>query len=296
MPALSPMERFLLSSSHRMRNLFLDSLPLPGVLCLRRTSTRVLEIVTLYVQARWNINRFLGVWFGDPASFRAVLAFAGAVVGGSQALRFMSRLPPSPKSDLDIVTRVGGVTALSRFLQSNGYTPVERLPHPQENYPMLTDVLSMTSSRQFCSGGGKDGIINIFDFERPTRGPLNHYTPAMKVQIIAVSQHPIHHIIYTYHSTLVMNYITYCEAVSVFPSASLVDKVAYPADRETLGSKWNPAWKIKYEGRGYRVDTSNPHPRLKLGERFAKDNHSWCIKFQGEPQRGQATKSRRATR
>ncbi|KAF6742988.1 hypothetical protein DFP72DRAFT_829185 [Ephemerocybe angulata] len=265
MPGLAHIERFLILPDPRIRTRLLDGLTIPDVLQLGKTSSIIRDVVDLYVQTRWNIEQFLGMWFGDPASFRATLAFTGAVVSGSQALRFMDRLPPAPKSDLDIVTRVGGVTALARFLESSGYTLVEREPHPQDKYPMLIDVLSITSSKRFCNGGGKDGIIEIFDFERPTYGRLNQYTPVTKVQIIAVSQHPVHHIVYTYHSTAVMNYISHKEAVSVFPRATLVEKIAYPSSRETLGQMWNPPWKVKYEKRGYLVETSNPRPRLTLG-------------------------------
>ncbi|KAF6756114.1 hypothetical protein DFP72DRAFT_1066928 [Ephemerocybe angulata] len=282
MPLLSHFEALLVAPEYVPRGRLLDLLPIRDVIRLGRTSSLVHEVVVQYTKTRWNIDRFLQLWFWDTTAFRAALAFTGAVIGGSQALRFMDRLAPAAKSDLDVVTRVGGVLALSRFLEDQGYNQAER-PTPQaERYPIMTDALSMTSSKEFCRGGGTDGIIDIVDFEKPAQGAANRYTSVLKVQLIVVTQNPIHHIIYTYHSTVVMNYINHKEAVSVFPRATFCDRTTYPSSRKPLGPGWDPVWKTKYEKRGFRTEITSSHPSsLILGERWVKDGHSMCIQLQG---------------
>ncbi|KAF6747813.1 hypothetical protein DFP72DRAFT_821264 [Ephemerocybe angulata] len=201
MSPLSPFERFLASSQITLHAKLFDRMPAGDLMRLSKTSTVLREVMEIYQQKRWNIDRFLGCWFWDSGTFRATLARTGAVISGSQALRFMDRLGPSPRSDLDIITRVGGVLALTRYVESHGYTRVERPRNPNEDYPLIADVLSMTTSNNFCVGGGTDGIIDIFDFERPTSGDISRFSPVLKVQIIAVAQNPVHHLIYTYHSS-----------------------------------------------------------------------------------------------
>ncbi|KAF6750732.1 hypothetical protein DFP72DRAFT_851533 [Ephemerocybe angulata] len=301
MSSISSLERFLATSRTSLHLKVFDRLSAADVVRLSKTSTLIRDALKIYKERKWNIDEFLACWFEDGQSFRATMALAGAVISGSQALRFMDRLGPAPRSDLDVVTRVGGVLALARYIESQGYKRVERPAQPGDKYPLITDVLSMTSSSRFCSGGGRDGIVEIFDFERPTWGVLNQFTPTLKVQIIAVTQNPVHHLIYTpttpvrigfrsycklanlwflvQPTALVMNYLSHKEAVSIFPRATFLEKTAYPSSRPNLGSEWDSAWKIKYKRRGYRVVTDNSAPSLVLGERHSKDGQCWIIPF-----------------
>ncbi|KAF6746287.1 hypothetical protein DFP72DRAFT_1076495 [Ephemerocybe angulata] len=251
----------------------------PELVRLALTSSRLRAVVSGYERRAWDVDAFLGLWFRNVLTFKAALAFAGAVVGGSQVVRFFERLPPNPRSDLDVISRVGGVFALSSLLESQGYSRVDRRPGQEEEYPLVTDILAMTSSKEFCRGGGRDGILRIFDFVKHLDTPPDEEKSTLKVQVIAVAQHPIHHIVHTFHSTLVMNFITHKEAVSLFPRSSFIDAVSYPNSKHRLGYGWNPYWKRKYEGRGYRVSIYDSNPPVPLGRRSAKDIHSWHISF-----------------
>ncbi|KAF5336601.1 hypothetical protein D9611_006612 [Ephemerocybe angulata] len=275
----SGLETLLVSSPPSITRRIFDAMSKPELVSLTLTSSKLRTVVTGYERQAWDIDTFLGLWFRNVVTFKAALAFAGAVVGGSQVVRFFERLPPNPRSDLDVITRVGGVFALSRLLESQGYSRIDRRPEQDEEYPLVTDILALTSSKSFCRGGGRDGIIQIFDFVKDLDAPLDDDTNSLKVQVIVVAQHPIHHIIHTFHSTLVMNFITHKEAVSLFPRSSFIDAVAYPNSKHRLGFGWNPHWKRKYEGRGYRVSIDDPQPKVSLGRRSAKDMHSWCIPF-----------------
>ncbi|KAF6755987.1 hypothetical protein DFP72DRAFT_306623 [Ephemerocybe angulata] len=277
--SLSQLERFLLRSPESTWRRICHLLTKPELGRLGQTSNVLSEYVSIYTQEAWDINDFLGTWFSDPCVFRSALAYAGAVITGSQALRYLDRLHPSNSSDLDIVTRLGGAMTLCLYLQEQGYTRVARTFDRLDDYPLVTDLLSMASSKRFCSGGGSHGILGIFDFVKPHFQRRLEDLPNLKVQVIVVTQNPIEHIVLTYHSTLVMNYITHREAVSVFPASTFLDRVGYVSSRKKLGPGWDATWKRKYESRGFRFDTKSLHPKLQFGNRSTSDSLCWRVSF-----------------
>ncbi|KAF6742483.1 hypothetical protein DFP72DRAFT_830471 [Ephemerocybe angulata] len=258
-----------------------DTIAITDLINLASSSSLLREIANIYKDMTWRIDVFLSTWFKTPLVFRSVLAFTGAVVSGSQAIQFLDRMEPAVSSDLDILTRIGGVLSLVNYLEEEGYRRVERDAGRQEEYPLLADVCALSSTAQFCRGGGKHGIVAIFDFEKEV--PREIYgVNRLKVQVVAVVQNPIRHIMFSYHSTGVMNYISHDEAVSVFPISTFVDRVSYPSSRFDLGSDWNPAWKLKYEARGFHFDIESLNPMILLGKRFVKDQHCWVIPHEGK--------------
>ncbi|KAF6752406.1 hypothetical protein DFP72DRAFT_849880 [Ephemerocybe angulata] len=261
-----------------MRIRLFDLLTRPELVRLSCTSSTVKEYVDIYSEDAWNISNFLDLWFDSPYEFRSYMALTGAVLTGSQAIRFFDRRQPDPSSDLDIVTRIGGTMSLCLYLEEQGYVRVARSREAEDEYPLLDDVLSLSSTKRFCSGSGGSGILGIFDFEKGSFPPFSNGSwQRVKVQVITVTQSPIWHIIHTFHSTLAMNYITYKEAVAVFPKATFLDRVAYPSSRKKFGEDWTPQWKTKYERRGFRFDTRSRKPALKLGDRSTKDKQCWRV-------------------
>ena len=151
-------------------------------------------------QQTWNLHRFLSPWFRSVQEFRCILARSGAVVAGSQVLRYFDRDKPLLNSDLDIVTRIGGALPIASYLISNGYN--RAFLRPSLHYgpdPVETDVLGITASRTYRKGGGKSGIFQIMDFVKRTIADSGEVSK--HVQVIVVAQDPVEHICFSYHSS-----------------------------------------------------------------------------------------------
>lgn len=202
----SPLERFIYREDATFRNIIFQMLSKVDLVFLSCASSMLLNSVRDYESQAWNLRTLFGYWFFRPLEFRINLAYCGAVVAGSQVLRFFNRLRPTMDSDLDIVTRVGGVAPLVSFLRAEGYTRVPRADTSHENdYPVMTEIFGITSTSRFCRGGGKHGIIEILDFTRERfrrcKQGGTELVGFLKVQIIVVSQPPIEHILLTFHSS-----------------------------------------------------------------------------------------------
>jgi hypothetical protein len=201
---LSILELFFFREEEYLRSSVLDLLTPVDVTSLSGTSTRMRAIVLEYRRQAWNVNRFLSPWFSSVTGFRCALAKAGAVVTGSQALRFFDRTDPDLCCDLDVVTRIGGAPALAIYLENDGYSRhFASYPRHSANYPMLIDLYSIASKRAFKRGGGAHGILHIMDFKKNISiGPDDALKiVTLKVQIIVVTQEPVEHICLTFHSS-----------------------------------------------------------------------------------------------
>ena len=303
---LSTLERFVHGKEPQLRTLIYGMLSKIDLVALSRTSTRMLHSVRAYDTEAWNMIIFLGFWFLNPMGFRAVLAQSGAVVTGSQVLRFFERLVPLAGSDLDVVTRVGGVVPIVNFLEEEGYRrTVREKKASDDDYHVLTEVFSITSTKDFIRGGGKDCIIAVLDFTRPAEyrrhSAWRYQDDVLKVQVIVVAQRPIDHIILTFHSSRlcllcppsihqlippliqagVMNYMTHRESVSIFPRLTFGKREFFICSRKPLGEGWNPSWVEKYSRRGYRIETEVMDPGMELGRRRVRDERSWVIETGG---------------
>jgi hypothetical protein len=177
----------------------------PIDLCfLSCTSSFNWYVVDTYRREIWSINRFLSPWFDSVPRFRASLAKNGAVVSGSQALRYFQREEPDVDSDLDVVVRIGGVLTLATSLVRDGYTQVSRSAlRPKSSYPLCAEIFALASQSSFMHGGRRTGILDVIDFVKTEThimpGPDVEVT--LKVQLIVVAQDPVEHIIMSYHSS-----------------------------------------------------------------------------------------------
>ncbi|KAF6758167.1 hypothetical protein DFP72DRAFT_845134 [Ephemerocybe angulata] len=187
------------SAQKSVSHALFDALSPPDLGYLSCTSTTMSECVRSYREVAWDIVSFLSHWFigaPDVYAFLDVLELAGAVVSGSQILRFLDRDRPLVDSDLDVITRIGGALRLIDFLGSIGYTGVE----VKHEYPIDPSVFGISSTRSFAKGGGDQGILHVMDFVKPIS---RHDCTSCKVQVVVVAQHPVEHIIHTYHSRTV---------------------------------------------------------------------------------------------
>ena len=166
------------------------------------------RLISMYQKLAWSIDNFLGLWFDDNVvRFRSIMALAGAIATGCQVIRFFDRDPPDERSHLDIVTRVGGVGAIVIFLEHMGYVLKADAPSLHTNNSgTMTQVFQLTSSLSFQAKTSANGVVAVMEFQRPTgdnymswSGPsYDRYT---SVQLIVVTQNPVHHMLMHFHSS-----------------------------------------------------------------------------------------------
>lgn len=157
---ISHLEAVLIKKDCRARNVLFDLLTKPELTFLSACSSLMRTVVSDYSSIIWSIDIFLSAWFRYPVGFRASLARGGAVMTGSQIIRFFDRQGPARERDLDVVTRVGGVPIISTFLEGEGYSRhPRRVSETGEEYPVITEAFGLASSRDFKRAGGKSGIV-----------------------------------------------------------------------------------------------------------------------------------------
>lgn len=177
------------------------------LMLLAKVSSSTRAAVLRYTTRAWDGSTFLRYWFPHAEGFRTKLAETGAIVTGSQMIRFFDRLPPLKDSDLDVLTRIGGLLPLAMYLEREGYVRVYRKPRVgrDDDYPLITEVFGVTSSPSFQRGGGKSGIIHVMDFEKDccheSKGKL------LKVQVVVVAKPPIEHLL-GFHSSQSSSLVT----------------------------------------------------------------------------------------
>ncbi|KAJ3535570.1 hypothetical protein NMY22_g6423 [Coprinellus aureogranulatus] len=246
---------------------------------LARCSSILFHIVAFYTDSAWNLPQFLKTWVENPIKFLAVLESCNAVISGSQALRFMDRLPPVLHNDLDIYTRIGGLPTIHRSLTRDGYVAYTRGGNQISSIAQHLSYL--VSSKRFRRSLCYPGILGVYDYFKIL--PDNTHTgpdPALKVQIIVVNITPMRFIVQRFHSTAVMNLITSRQAISLFPKSTFLSRRSYAT--QALDNPKACDWAQKYRERGFDVVSSlkQPFPSDAVeGARYVGDQHSWVITF-----------------
>ncbi|TCD68649.1 hypothetical protein EIP91_010304 [Steccherinum ochraceum] len=116
-------------------------------------------------------------------------------------------------------------------------------------------------------------IRGVYTFVKPAADPS---VPPLRVQCIVPRRAPVH-VIFNYHSTCVMNVISYEKAYSLYPRASIhghrsLVTCAYP-------SRGQPAALEKYADRGFSIETTIgvDDPDFPVGKRYFGDGHCWSL-------------------
>ncbi|KAJ7197891.1 hypothetical protein C8J57DRAFT_1487630 [Mycena rebaudengoi] len=259
MSHLSYLEKTLLSVKDSLL-VYVLSFWNPDDILVSATLSTVLQGVVRYYQSLvWDIDKHLQHWFRDGSkSFRSVLGVCGAAVSGSQILQFFDRTKYLD-SDLDIFLRVAGLLRMGEWLVTQGY----RHTSSSENYDALNE--------------------EVLHLSRYVASPTVIFI--QKVQLVAVDMDPVHHILFDFHSTAVMGFLTCNMVVSVFPRSTHVLKKSYMTKIRTESPTRTKHWKTKYQRRGFRIihkQSKDVHADLKLGKRSTTDCNSWVIKLDGD--------------
>ncbi|KAG1754581.1 hypothetical protein EDB19DRAFT_1667165 [Suillus lakei] len=250
-----------------------------------RTCRLAYMAVTRFFPRAYNINRHLSRYFPDPLAFRSLQARTGLVISGSNALQFLDK-SFYPESDLDLYAHPGHVYEALEWLESVGYRfQPETWQHEDwhdevpadwdgttRRIDRRGDMINLNPDMEYSD------VAGVYTFMRLVA--MDTETAILKVQIIATKCNPIQTIT-QFHSTCVMNIITFDAAYSFYPVATFEERIAV----QVPGSN-NSDVIAKYVERGWRVyavfrpeDVTRPHksPFLLNETRWVGDRYCWSI-------------------
>ncbi|PPQ98377.1 hypothetical protein CVT26_013837 [Gymnopilus dilepis] len=247
-----------------------------SLFAVSRTSRLAHGVYTVYKQTVWNPDNHYRRWFHDVASFKELLQQTGGVVSGSFALQFFGRVH-YPSSDMDIFLRAAGADDLCNWLREEGYyTDIST-----DEYAELGGSGSSHFARAVMNKSTfHDPLLGVYAFQK-TRTSVGGREEELRVQVIIVDADPVQHIIFDFHSTGVMNFLTAFEGVSVFPWSTFVERTSYVCKIRRESEARVSGWTKKYEGRGFSVRAGGTYPAASLvrGKRSVGDCCSWTIVF-----------------
>ncbi|KAG2123282.1 hypothetical protein DEU56DRAFT_830141 [Suillus clintonianus] len=244
------------------------------------------KAVTRFFKRAYNVNRHLSHYFPDPLSFRSLQARTGLVISGSNALQFLDRTF-YPESDLDVYSHAGHVYEVLEWIESTGY---KFEPHKYQGEDWHDHVSpdwdgTVARTTRFIPTGEDvrstrySNIAEVYTFKRLV--DIGGELVELQIQVIETICNPIDTIM-KYHSTCVMNIITFNAAYSFYPIATFEDRSAV----KIPGSRHRPDVLAKYVKRGWRVysvfrpkDIAQPYksPFLPNVTRWVGDRHCWTI-------------------
>ncbi|KAH8823687.1 hypothetical protein DL96DRAFT_1501694 [Flagelloscypha sp. PMI_526] len=249
---------------------------------MRRVNKALLALTNDYFRRAFTIERILSPFFneGDIKSFRELQAVTGAIVSGSAAVQFFGRVH-YPESDLDVYSEFAGIPLFATLLEQAGYLFVPEEKQRKTFYAEY-NALAMDPPDEPHSYDGFEAsaILTIFTFARPASSPA---AKAKSIQLMA-TRGPVAGAILLYHSSCVMNIITYHAAYSFFPRFTF-HEYASVSTRDEHWGWWDDNVvtnaQIKYEKRGWKFVDSYPDdylPReIKSGKRRVGDKYCWTI-------------------
>ncbi|PPQ83057.1 hypothetical protein CVT26_011788 [Gymnopilus dilepis] len=275
----SPFETVLLRLTKDAVFIMFHGFDVRSLFAVARTSKLIHCLYRIYSKSVWDPDTHYGRWFHDVAYFKELLHHTGAVVSGSFALQFFGRLY-YPSSDMDIFLRAAGADDFCSWLREEGYyCSADRYEYGElaggESTHYTKAVANKTSFH--------DPLLGVYAFKKDITS-LSGKGETLCIQIIVVDVDPVQHILFDFHSTCVMNFLTAFEGVSVFPWSTFVDRVSYISRIRRENEARVSGWTKKYEKRGFLVKAGGAEvsQALERGSRFVGDRHSWNMVFDGE--------------
>ncbi|KAI0338476.1 hypothetical protein BDW22DRAFT_1303432, partial [Trametopsis cervina] len=223
-----------------------------SVLNLKLTCRNMMQVVQRYLRSAFNINRALAHFFDDVHGFRQLQHRSGLLISGSFALQFMGRLHYA-ESDLDLFLPMHCRLEVALWLQANGYSfcatehqavDLETVLHAADVEPHLANVPYSLP-----------GIFAVLTFRKPTGGLAR----PMTVQLIIAWRTPME-IVLGFHSTCVLNVITYTTAYAMYPRATFEDM----RNLVLLDTEAQQSALVKYASRGWATVRELHFPEFAL--------------------------------
>ncbi|KAH8115924.1 hypothetical protein DFH11DRAFT_1246336 [Phellopilus nigrolimitatus] len=242
-----------------------------------------------YARRTFDINKHLGRFFSDPLKFRALQARTGLVVSGSNALQFMDRTV-YPDSDLDLYVSSKNAPLVCKWIVENGGKEYRFVPSGAQIAKGIRTVqLALLAHRQRedVTLADIDERASFWDFYHMNRirQVLNFESAeGLDVQVIVSHNTPMECIL-SFHSTVVMNLITYRAAYSLYPRGTFEEGLMLPCDTREVNH--DPGIE-KYIARGWTVTNlpfgfpgspGDNNDTFVLGKRWVGDALTWVIPF-----------------
>ncbi|KAI4294019.1 hypothetical protein K525DRAFT_213688, partial [Schizophyllum commune Loenen D] len=203
---------------------------------------------------------------GSVLAFRNMLRRTGTVISGSVALHYFARTPVGD-SDLDLYTEGHLAGQVFAFIQSLGYAYSPRDSQDSDINDTLRRAVNLFAVRD-------DAIYN----QRAVLDAFSFVRGEAVIQVMIVAESAIDTIL-DFHSTTVMNFITYRSAYSLYPYNTFIrmNGVRFIDDHGDGPIE-------KYKERGWRMSaTITKAQRDKMGKeivaptRYVGDNRTWII-------------------
>lgn len=256
----------------------------PRVLArIAKTCAGAHAAVDNYLTHTMTVNKLLSRFFPEDEvlEFRSLQAQLEFLISGSTALQLLDRTV-YPGSDLDLYTFPNDAEELGYWLIDHGWT-FRRLHDDLATFDQALEAMpplmehETPERRQSREDYDADVIRDVFHFSK-TRTNNDGDDETLEIQIIVADVCPLQGIL-AFHSTVVMNYIAWDHACSLYPLGTLEERrtlVTY--DR---GRTFDRAI-AKYLNRGFDVVTilSNTQSRaFRFGPRFVGDGQCWTVKL-----------------
>ncbi|ESK89567.1 hypothetical protein Moror_8700 [Moniliophthora roreri MCA 2997] len=258
-------------------HLFRD-LSVKDLLYVSKASRAANAAVKEFHKRAFRIENILSPYFNhrDIRAFRILQFTFGVLIGGSTALSFFERYP-YPDSDLDLYVEFRYCGILAHFLEGVGYrySPAEFVDGSQPKD--LTEAIEHSIRRASPTAPDRSeqydlkGMTGVFTFVRDN---------GKKIEVIASRANPFE-VLLGYHSTVVLNIVSYSYAISLYPRSTLLDRVALKLHVRT--TKAAEACE-KYEKRGWTMITSvdaatavSRNSDLNMFVRHLNDRFCWRI-------------------
>ncbi|KAI5117833.1 hypothetical protein M0805_003310 [Coniferiporia weirii] len=263
---------------------------------LGRTCRLVRRSVQDYAGRAFDIDKCLSRFFTDPLGFCVLQAETQAIVSGSTALQFMDRTLYK-ESDLDIYVPLSRTAEVCQWIMASGgkgyiYFALKGRGDRTMTYEDNLRLLSRKSAALRITSMDIDHQQSLWSSTqyRSVRWVLNFrsttQTPGMdplRVQVIATAGSPAAAIL-AFHSTVVLNAITYCATYSLYPKGTFEERRGLVC--RTLDVRCKKAI-TKYEGRGWELETTpitdeeqtDPNSAFHFEDRWICDRKTWVIPF-----------------
>ncbi|EIW56989.1 uncharacterized protein TRAVEDRAFT_81046, partial [Trametes versicolor FP-101664 SS1] len=240
---------------------------------LYRTCRLARDVVATFIKVAFDVNATLKRFVPDPLAFRSLQARTGTLISGSIALQFFDRAV-YPESDLDLYVHSQHRREVGMWLLSMGYT---FFPSRRQDPRFKTTVLNAEQSRGLHYV--MPGVSAIYTFRRQV-GEQH-----LKVQIIVARRAPME-VVLGFHSTCVMNVISYEKAYCLFPRATLEERRSLLSWSSQGRSKRRAEGLVKYASRGFKMlthlhfaeyATHQPIRSFPLKPRWIGDTDTWVL-------------------
>ncbi|KAH9918727.1 uncharacterized protein BXZ73DRAFT_80503 [Epithele typhae] len=254
---------------------------------LAATSRDVRAAFHDFERRAFNVNRRLKRFVDDPAAFRTLMGRTGMIISGSFALQFFDRTLYE-ESDLDCyLYKDRSILQVGAHLKGIGYV---YKPNPSDSGGtrdferdvdrlLRSDTDSDIDDGDWCPDYGSltsrehRRICAVYSFERKTRRGSTR-----RVQLVVSMTSPFA-VVLSFHSTCVMNVITYNVAYALYPRPTFEFRHAIGLKEEgaedALAKYTERGWTIFPEGRG--ISGSAWDLYFFCAARWVCDDNTWKI-------------------